>query len=66
MKYYGYCRVSTETQAEKGFGLEVQEQGIKKYAHEHGLELELIFRDEGISGNLKDTDDDEGERGCLR
>lgn len=59
MKYYGYCRVSTETQAEKGFGLEAQEQGIKKYAHEHGLELELIFRDEGISGNLKDTDDDE-------
>lgn len=59
MKYYGYCRVSTETQAEKGFGLEAQEQGIKKYTSEHGLELELIFRDEGISGNLKDTDDDE-------
>ena len=67
MKYYGYCRVSTETQAEKGFGLEAQEQGIKKYAHEHGLELELIFRDEGISGNLKDTDDDEaiGKREAL-
>ena len=51
--------VSTETQAEKGFGLEVQEQSIKKYAHDHGLELELIFRDEGISGNLKDTDEDD-------
>lgn len=58
-KYYGYCRVSTETQAEKGFGLAAQEQTIRKYAAEHGLELALMFRDEGISGNLKDTDDDE-------
>lgn len=66
-KYYGYCRVSTETQAEKGFGLAAQEQAIKKYIRENSLQLERLFMDEGISGNLKDTDDDEaiGKREAL-
>lgn len=58
-KVYGYVRVSTETQAEKGFGLVAQEQQIRKYATENGLQLEEIFRDEGISGNLKDTAEDD-------
>lgn len=58
-KYVGYCRVSTQTQAEKGYGLETQEQAIVKYAQEHGIELTHIFRDAGISGNIKDTDDDD-------
>lgn len=58
-KFYGYCRVSTETQAEKGYGLEAQEKEIRKYATAHGLELEAVFTDAGISGNLKDTDEDE-------
>ncbi len=58
-KYYGYGRVSTETQAEKGYGLEAQEREIKKYAAAHGFTLERLFLDAGISGNLKDTDDDE-------
>ena len=39
-KYYGYCRVSTETQAEKGYGLEAQEKEIRKYALNKGYELE--------------------------
>lgn len=58
-KYYGYCRVSTETQAEKGYGLEAQEKEIRKFAAGRGLELERMFLDAGISGNLKDTDEDE-------
>lgn len=57
--YYGYCRVSTETQAEKGYGLEAQEKEIRKYAEAHGFALSQIFVDAGISGNMKDTDDDE-------
>lgn len=57
--FYGYIRVSTETQAEKGYGLEAQENGIRDYAARAGITLETIFRDAGISGNLKDTDDDE-------
>lgn len=65
--YYGYIRVSTETQAEKGYGLEAQENGIRDYAAKNGITLESVFRDAGISGNLKDTDEDEaiGKRAGL-
>ena len=48
--FYGYCRVSTETQAEKGGGLDVQGKAINKYAAEHGIEIAEIFTDAGISG----------------
>ena len=58
-KFYGYCRVSTETQAEKGYGLAAQEREIEKYAANNNIPLERIFLDAGISGNLKDTDSDE-------
>lgn len=50
MAYYGYIRVSTETQAEKGGGLDVQREAIDNYAAAHGLTLERIFTDAGISG----------------
>ena len=59
MKYYSYCRVSTETQAEKGGGLETQRQNIDKYCSTHGIKLERGFVDAGISGAVKDTDDDD-------
>ena len=49
-KYYGYIRVSTETQAEKGGGLAVQEKAIRDYAKDNGFELAEIFQDAGISG----------------
>ena len=48
--YYGYIRVSTETQAEKGGGLDVQRSAIEKYAADNGLQLEEVFCDAGISG----------------
>ena len=49
-KFYGYVRVSTETQAEKGGGLDVQTQAIKRYAASHKIEITRIFVDAGISG----------------
>lgn len=59
MKYYGYCRVSTETQSEKGYGLDAQRNEITKYATAHGITIEQVYVDAGISGNIKDTDDDD-------
>jgi len=48
--YYGYIRVSTETQAEKGGGLDVQRGAIEKYAKDNGIEIAQMFCDAGISG----------------
>lgn len=66
-RFYGYCRVSTSTQAEKGYGLETQKQAIQKYAKSNKIELERIFVDAGISGNLRDDEDDTalGKRAAL-
>ena len=49
-KYYGYIRVSTETQAEKGGGLDVQKKAIEDYAAANGITITAIFKDAGISG----------------
>lgn len=59
MKYYGYVRVSTDTQAEKGYGLAEQQNEIALYANERGYKIECIYVDEGISGAIKDTEADE-------
>lgn len=48
--FYGYIRVSTSTQSEKGGGLDVQRAAIEKYAADHGITLEKIYCDAGISG----------------
>ena len=53
MAYYGYIRVSTETQAEKGGGLEVQRQAIEKYAADNNIVVVEIFSDAGISGTTE-------------
>lgn len=56
-RVYGYIRVSTETQADKGYGLQTQEDAITQYCKNNSLELIEIFRDEGISGALGDAND---------
>ena len=58
-KYYGYTRVSTETQSEKGFGLEAQREAIRKYAAANGITITAIFEDAGISANIHDDSDDD-------
>lgn len=58
MAYYAYTRVSTETQAEKGGGLETQRQNIDTYCAQHGITLTATYTDAGISGAVKDDDDD--------
>lgn len=59
MRYFGYMRVSTETQSEKGYGLETQREEIEKYAKANEIEIADYYTDAGISGNIKDTDADE-------
>ena len=59
MSYYGYTRVSTETQSEKGYGLDVQKAAIRKYCQEHKADITQWFEDAGISANIHDTDDDD-------
>lgn len=49
-----YCRVSSEKQVKEGNGLESQEHRCREYANSLGVEVESVFRDEGISGGLFD------------
>lgn len=49
---YGYIRVSTETQVERGYSLDAQEDEIKKYCTKNNLNLVNVFSDEGLSGTL--------------
>ena len=51
MAYYGYIRVSTETQVKKGYGLPEQLTRLHKWEAQNEP-LSAIFRDEGISGTL--------------
>lgn len=51
MKVIGYCRVSTDAQAERGVGLAVQEKALRTWCAREGYELAHLFRDEGESGS---------------
>ena len=49
---YGYCRVSTETQAAHGFGLETQRERLTAY----GVDAGNIYQDAGVSGTVADRE----------
>jgi DNA invertase Pin-like site-specific DNA recombinase len=51
LKAAGYVRVSSRQQLD-GYGLDGQEQAIRRYAREHRLKLVEVFREEGVSGTL--------------
>jgi DNA invertase Pin-like site-specific DNA recombinase len=50
VKIAGYVRVSTEAQAERGQGLQVQERALRAWAKANGHQVTTVYRDEGVSG----------------
>ena len=46
----GYCRVSTTEQADHGWSIDQQEEGIRAWAASQELDLVAVFRDSGRSG----------------
>lgn len=46
----GYLRVSTDRQAELGYGLDIQEKEIVRYAQLSGLKNLVLFIDDGFTG----------------
>jgi DNA invertase Pin-like site-specific DNA recombinase len=55
-KAVGYLRVSTEEQAQHGFGLEAQERAVRAFAESQGYELVDIHADAGVSGATRPGD----------
>ena len=52
MAIYGYCRVSTLKQANEGESLDVQRRQIEGYSLMHGLTLDGVLVEEGVSGSV--------------
>ena len=52
MAVYGYVRVSTMKQANEGESLETQERQLDGYALMHGLAVDEIVIEEGVSGSV--------------
>jgi hypothetical protein len=59
-RVYGYCRVSTLQQAEEGESLEVPQRTIAGYAEMHGLAVERVFLERGVSGTKPLADRPQG------
>jgi DNA invertase Pin-like site-specific DNA recombinase len=59
---YGYCRVSTLTQAADSESLDVQERTIAGYAQMHGLTIDQVFVERGVSGSKPLAERPEGAK----
>ena len=55
MRAFGYCRVSTEQQADEGVSLEAQQAKIAAWCMVNDIELDTVFVDAGISGKRADN-----------
>jgi putative DNA-invertase from lambdoid prophage Rac len=67
-RVYGYARVSTAMQADEGESLDVQQRVIVGYAQMHGMALERVFVERGVSGSKPLDERPEGSAliGVLR
>lgn len=62
MAIYGYIRVSTTRQADEGESLGAQERTLNGYALMHGLQLDRVFIERGVSGSKPLDERPEGAR----
>ena len=62
MRMYGYVRVSTKGQATEGYGLDIQKTAILSYCETNGYRLIDTYIDAGVSGVMKDDEDDLSKR----
>ena len=62
MAVYGYLRVSTIRQADEGESLEVQRRTVEGYALMHGLRVDEVFVERGVSGSKPIRERPEGGR----
>ena len=62
MAVYGYTRVSTGRQAEEGESLGAQQRTLEGYAMMHGLKIDHIYIERGVSGSKKLIDRPEGAK----
>ena len=60
MAIYGYCRVSTERQAEEGESLGAQQRTIEGYAMMNGMAVDRVFIERGVSASKPLADRPEG------
>ena len=60
MSVYGYCRVTTDRQANEGESLGVQERQLQGYVTMQGMRLDKVFVERGVSGPIPLADRPEG------
>ena len=60
MAVYGYVRVSTIRQAAEGESIDVQQRTIAGYAMMHGLAIDRVFVEGGVSGSVPVADRPQG------
>ena len=59
---FGYCRVSTDSQADSGLSIDEQQTKIKARCVENGWQLERVYVDAGVSGGIPVGQRPEGAR----
>ncbi|MGC2778458.1 MAG: recombinase family protein [Bradyrhizobium sp.] len=62
MRVLGYCRVSTQDQANSGLSLETQQQQIVGYGMMKGWQIAEFFIERGVSGSVPLAERPEGQR----
>ena len=62
MAVFGYCRVSTDRQADEGESLGAQQRTVQGYAMMHGMDLDTVFIEAGVSGSKPLADRPEGAK----